>query len=875
MTWSQTTIDLLWGNAWTVLPLALVVAAVCRWFPCRPATRHALWVLVLLGFVAPLVVPPRTGPLLPDAVVNLTAPVLPSSDQVTSPEPDRDEYADNQSRPPVDRALSKAAAREPDPAPAAFFAESVPPPPTQSRSQPQVPVRLLPAPGWGGGSVGIEGSRDRGTERLRNQGTKGFARESARVAAKLDFGDAASARLDTAPDLTTPAEHRLASVRRLEPGMKALDPAELSNPSEVNAAGPVSPDPVKSRGITKESTGAWRIWMAGLVGVRDALRRLPSFPTRLWLGGVVVMLAWYGGQILWFRHRLARAEPAPRQVLREVAQIARRFGLSRIPETVMVEDRLSPLVWCGRRTRLVLPRALWSQLDRKGRQAILSHEMAHLRRRDHWVCRFELLVAVLCWWHPLVWWVRRRIQEQADLCCDAWVTWLMPRSRRTYAEALIKTKHYCSGGRGVPAGGMGVTTARARSFSRRLTMVMTERNRPRYSLAGWGLICMLAAVGWWVAPTLACPPKCDKPAKASKAPKAPVVIGVGPELLVVPTAPEPVRCGTEPIAPIVVAPSTFSGAVGIKGVPPISIALPALAPGKVVLVTGADDKKLAKRLAKLEKQLEKMAEDLAAVSAQLGSGSGRGRGGDRVLSFAPRVDDKKELVRTYELPEGKLEALTALMALQDVPVLIESREKGIVVHGTARQQAVFAAFVELIHPTGAHSDAATSFSWPVDSETGTWLRDRVGSKVRQLLRDSRRGRSRADGQGGASLFWQLNDARSQAAAQAAEVEALVRWELDEQRARVEAFQAQIEAETRQALHAALAGHEAPRLAQEIAHRIGAMLAEAADLEHQSESIEAEAERLADEAERFRDEADEFEDEPRQQRDLERQARALE
>ncbi|MCP4246126.1 MAG: M48 family metalloprotease [bacterium] len=656
-----------------------------------------------------------------------------------------------------------------------------------------------------------------------------------------------------------------------------LDPAELDSQSEVQVAGSVSPTASETTPIsnTNEPTGAWRVWMAGLVGVRDALRRLPAFPTRLWLGGVAVMLAWYGGQILLFRRRLGQAEAAPRRVVREVAQIARRFGLSRLPETLMVDDRLSPLVWCGRRTRLVLPRALWSELDRRGRQAILSHEMAHLRRRDHWVCRFELMVSVLCWWHPLVWWVRRHIQEQADLCCDAWVTWLMPRSRRTYAEALIKTKHYCSGGRVVPAAGMGVTTARARSFARRLTMVMTERNRPRYSLAGLGLICTLAAVGWWIAPALACPPKCEKPDKPAQPAKAPVAISVGPGLLVVPDAPEPAPCGTAPTPPSAVIPLTFSGAVGIKSAPTSPVTLWA---DELVLAAGDDDKKLAKRLARLEKQLQKMAEELEAVSSQLSGGGGRGRGGDLTPLFAPPANDnKKEMVRKYVLPEGKLEALTALMSRSDVPVLIEPGEEVIVVHGTARQQAIFAAFVELIHPTGEYKDTGASFYAPFDFDPRLTPRGsgRTRSEARQRLRESRRLRSRADGDAGASLFWQLSEARSQAAAQAAQAEAQARWELDEQRAQAEAHRAQLEAEKRQALHAALAGDQAHKLAEEIAHQIEAMLAEAAELEHQSQAMESEAERLADEAERVRDEADEVEDEPRQQRDLERQARALE
>ena len=50
--------EALWQNALGAVPLALVAALICRFVPCRPATRHTLWVVVLLTFLVP--------PLLPD-----------------------------------------------------------------------------------------------------------------------------------------------------------------------------------------------------------------------------------------------------------------------------------------------------------------------------------------------------------------------------------------------------------------------------------------------------------------------------------------------------------------------------------------------------------------------------------------------------------------------------------------------------------------------------------------------------------------------------------------------------------------------------------------------------------------------------------------
>ena len=51
--------DVLWRHALAVIPLALFVALLVRCLPCRPATRHMLWLVVLLWLIV--------APLLPEA----------------------------------------------------------------------------------------------------------------------------------------------------------------------------------------------------------------------------------------------------------------------------------------------------------------------------------------------------------------------------------------------------------------------------------------------------------------------------------------------------------------------------------------------------------------------------------------------------------------------------------------------------------------------------------------------------------------------------------------------------------------------------------------------------------------------------------------
>ena len=54
-----------------------------------------------------------------------------------------------------------------------------------------------------------------------------------------------------------------------------------------------------------------------------------------------------------------------------------------------------------------------SQLD-----AILAHELAHIRRHDYLVNLLQTLVETLLFYHPAVWWLSRRIRIERENCCD-------------------------------------------------------------------------------------------------------------------------------------------------------------------------------------------------------------------------------------------------------------------------------------------------------------------------------------------------------------------------------------------------------------------------------------------------------------------------
>ena len=70
--------------------------------------------------------------------------------------------------------------------------------------------------------------------------------------------------------------------------------------------------------------------------------------------------------------------------------LARKLGLGDGPDVWLVPGRLPPMLWSAfGPTRLLLPRDLPDLIDEKQLETLLLHELAHLRRRDHWVRYLE------------------------------------------------------------------------------------------------------------------------------------------------------------------------------------------------------------------------------------------------------------------------------------------------------------------------------------------------------------------------------------------------------------------------------------------------------------------------------------------------------
>ena len=157
------------------------------------------------------------------------------------------------------------------------------------------------------------------------------------------------------------------------------------------------------------------------------------------------------------------------------------------------------MLWCLGRPRLLLPARLVKSLPLERWRGILTHELAHLRRGDHWVSRLELAAGLIWWWNPIYWVARARLDAEAELACDAWVVWALPKDRVVYAEVLFDVCALLSLAPSTPSlPALGIAGS-GRFFERRLTLILHHQVPCRLSplgLLGACLFLLLAVPSW-------------------------------------------------------------------------------------------------------------------------------------------------------------------------------------------------------------------------------------------------------------------------------------------------------------------------------------------------------------------------------------------
>jgi bla regulator protein BlaR1 len=184
---------------------------------------------------------------------------------------------------------------------------------------------------------------------------------------------------------------------------------------------------------------------------------------------------------------------------RQRIRTARRAAIPldlHLPIPVMSSrSRLEPGVFGIWKPVLLLPEGIQERLTRAQLQAVVEHELCHVRRQDNLTGAIHMVVEAVFWFHPLVWWMRSRLVEERERACDEEVLSRLTDAR-DYAEAILNVcKFYLE----LPAAyAAGVTGS---SLRQRIEEIMAGRSLRRLDL-GRKLLLATAGLVTVIAPIL-------------------------------------------------------------------------------------------------------------------------------------------------------------------------------------------------------------------------------------------------------------------------------------------------------------------------------------------------------------------------------------
>lgn len=197
---------------------------------------------------------------------------------------------------------------------------------------------------------------------------------------------------------------------------------------------------------------------------------LPPAVLVLWLCGfLTVVFVW---TLRWCRISAAMKSAELLSEGREVGALRRleRIGGIRRPIAFLLSRAsLEPGIFGIARPVLLWPEGISPHLGDAHLEAILAHEVWHVRRRDNLYAALHMLVEAIFWFYPLVWWLGARLVEERERACDEEVVEL-GGDRHIYAESILKVCEFCLGSPLVCVSG--VTGA---DLKQRMVHIMSDR----------------------------------------------------------------------------------------------------------------------------------------------------------------------------------------------------------------------------------------------------------------------------------------------------------------------------------------------------------------------------------------------------------------
>ena len=225
----------------------------------------------------------------------------------------------------------------------------------------------------------------------------------------------------------TPTSHFLAGADPATSALKARLAVDKAPSDIAFGGGNTSTTPAETSESPKAS------WSA--LAAAKCESTLP-FLVLAWLVGVFGLSLWHlGGWAQLQRLKRRMVSPAAGDLQEKANALARRLHVIQTVRVVQSTLVQVPTVIGWLKPVVLFPVTAMTGLSASQLEALLAHELAHIRRHDYLVNILQTAIEIFGFYHPAIWWVSRRIRIERENCCDDMAAGLAG-DRVLYADAL-------------------------------------------------------------------------------------------------------------------------------------------------------------------------------------------------------------------------------------------------------------------------------------------------------------------------------------------------------------------------------------------------------------------------------------------------------
>lgn len=250
---------------------------------------------------------------------------------------------------------------------------------------------------------------------------------------------------------------------------------QYSDILEMNAGNPVA-EPVASADDSVVATIApWVPWFS-----------------LVWCAGVFLLATWNTGG-WWVIRKLRRQGtfPVDELIAARVQALSKQLGVTQVFSVMISTLAEVPMVIGWFRPMILLPAGMIAGLPPNQLDAILAHELGHIRRHDYLVNLFQIVTESLLFFHPVVWLISKQIRIEREFCCDDFaVASCDDPSTIVQALAALESQRVApSYAMSMTGRGTGISLLRARRL-----VGVTEGVPSRSILGTWGTLILIAGI---------------------------------------------------------------------------------------------------------------------------------------------------------------------------------------------------------------------------------------------------------------------------------------------------------------------------------------------------------------------------------------------